>query len=121
MSRKLSFDNDAMLRLYNGVELIAKAVKVTLGPKGRNVLLHREFGSPHVTKDGISVAKEVTSSDPVIKMAMELVKEGANDTLENAGDGTTSTTALIYAILTQGISKLNKVRTSWFGKMWKLS
>lgn len=118
MSRKLSFDNDAMLRLYNGVELIAKAVKVTLGPKGRNVLLHREFGSPHVTKDGISVAKEVTSSDPVTKMAMELVKEGANDTLENAGDGTTSTTALIYAILTQGISKLNKVRTSWLGKMW---
>lgn len=107
MSRKLKFDSDAMSDLYAGVDELAKAVKVTLGPKGRNVLLHRAYGSPHVTKDGISVAKEVDSSDPIRKMAMDLVREGANDTVEKAGDGTTSTTVLTHAVLKYGIQALN--------------
>lgn len=107
MSRKLSFDNEAMNELYEGVSKLAKVVRVTLGPKGRNVLLPREYGSPHGTKDGISAAKEVFSTNPIHQMAMDLVKEAANNTLENAGDGTTSTTVLTHAVLTEGMRQLN--------------
>lgn len=112
MSRQVSFDENALKKLRWGVELLAKAVKVTLGPKGRNVLLHRNYGSPHVTKDGISVAKEVTSFCPVGQMAMDLVKEAANLTVEGAGDGTTTTTVLTEAIFLRALSKLNEENES---------
>lgn len=112
MSRNLTFDKEALHRMYYGVQLLAKAVKVTLGPKGRNVLLPRAYGSPHVTKDGVSVAKEVSDSDPIINMAMELVKEAANNTLENAGDGTTSTTTLTEAIFKYAKEYLTKEENS---------
>lgn len=117
MARRVEFDETALSGLKSGVELLAKAVKVTLGPKGRNVLLHREIGSPHVTKDGISVAKEIESIIPTEQMAIDLIKEAANNTLENAGDGTTSTTVLTEAIFIKAVGKLNKKRNSMFRRL----
>lgn len=107
MSRKLSFDEEALENMYEGVYLLSKAVQVTLGPKGRNVLMPRSYGAPHLSKDGITVAKEVQLSNPIAQMAADLVKEAANNTLEKAGDGTTSTTVLTHAIFKYGMLKLN--------------
>lgn len=109
MSKKVSFDKDHMLDdIHTGIAILAQAVRVTLGPKGRNVLLHREFGSPHVTKDGVSVAKEVGSDNPIRQMSMDLVKEAAEKTLELAGDGTSSTTVLTEAIFSAARRYLTK-------------
>ena len=87
-AKELHFDVEARARLKKGVDKLAQAVKVTLGPKGRNVVLDRKFGSPLVTKDGVSVAKEIELEDPVENMGAQMVKEVATKTSDVAGDGT---------------------------------
>lgn len=119
MSKKLSFDNDAMSQLYKGVETLSKAVRVTLGPKGRTVLIHKYHGSPDATKDGVTVAKEVELKNPIQNMAARSVKEAANNTVELAGDGTTTTTVLTEAILRNAISYLTKPNNSFFDRIHK--
>ncbi|MCS7018210.1 MAG: chaperonin GroEL [Cytophagales bacterium] len=103
MAKKILFDTDARDRLKKGVDALADAVKVTLGPKGRNVILDKKFGSPAVTKDGVTVAKEIELKDPVENMGAQLVKEVASKTADSAGDGTTTATVLAQAIFASGI------------------
>jgi chaperonin GroEL len=103
MAKEIVFDSDAREKLKAGVDILANAVKVTLGPKGRNVILDKKFGAPTVTKDGVSVAKEIELKDPVENMGAQLVKEVASKTNDEAGDGTTTATVLAQAIYTAGI------------------
>ncbi len=103
MAKQLLFSEDARRKLLVGVETISKAVKVTLGPKGRNVLLDKKFGAPTVTKDGVSVAKEVELEDPYENMGAQLLKEVATKTNDIAGDGTTTATVLAYSIVKEGL------------------
>ncbi|MBN9460025.1 MAG: chaperonin GroEL [Burkholderiales bacterium] len=102
-AKQVFFADDARSRMINGVNLLANAVKVTLGPKGRNVVLERSFGSPTVTKDGVSVAKEVELKDKFENMGAQMVKEVASKTSDNAGDGTTTATVLAQAIVREGM------------------
>ncbi len=106
MAKDIKFDTKAREGLKKGVETIANAVKVTLGPKGRNVILDKKFGAPTVTKDGVSVAKEIELEDPVQNMAAQLVKEVASKTADDAGDGTTTATVLTQAIFNHGIKNV---------------
>ncbi|HKK92482.1 MAG TPA: chaperonin GroEL [Longimicrobiales bacterium] len=106
MAKDLDFDIEARTRLKAGVDKLARAVKVTLGPKGRNVVLDRKFGSPTVTKDGVSVAKEIELEDPVENMGAQMVKEVATKTSDNAGDGTTTATVLAQAIFGEGLKNV---------------
>jgi len=103
MAKQLLFSEDARRRLLSGVEQISRAVKVTLGPKGRNVLLDKKFGAPTVTKDGVSVAKEVELEDPYENMGAQLLKEVATKTNDIAGDGTTTATVLAYSMVKEGL------------------
>ena len=105
-AKELQFDVEARARLKKGVDKLAQAVKVTLGPKGRNVVLDRKFGSPSVTKDGVSVAKEVELEDPVENMGAQMVKEVATKTSDVAGDGTTTATLLAQAIFGEGLKNV---------------
>ncbi len=105
-AKELDFDIDARGRLKSGVEQLTRAVKVTLGPKGRNVVIDRKFGSPTVTKDGVSVAKEIELEDPVENMGAQMVKEVATKTSDVAGDGTTTATVLAYAIFVEGLKNV---------------
>ena len=105
-AKELSFDVEARGRLKAGVDKLARAVKVTLGPKGRNVVLDRKFGSPTVTKDGVSVAKEVELEDAVENMGAQMVKEVATKTSDVAGDGTTTATVLAQAIFGEGLKNV---------------
>jgi chaperonin GroEL len=105
-AKELAFDVEARARLKSGVDKLARAVKVTLGPKGRNVVLDRKFGSPTVTKDGVSVAKEVELEDPVENMGAQMVKEVATKTSDVAGDGTTTATVLAQAIFAEGLKNV---------------
>ena len=105
-AKELGFDVDARARLKAGVDQLAQAVMVTLGPKGRNVVLDRKFGSPTVTKDGVSVAKEVELEDPVENMGAQMVKEVATKTSDVAGDGTTTATILAQAIYGEGLKNV---------------
>lgn len=105
-AKELGFDVDARARLKAGVDQLAQAVKVTLGPRGRNVVLDRKFGSPTVTKDGVSVAKEVELEDPVENMGAQMVKEVATKTSDVAGDGTTTATILAQAIFGEGLKNV---------------
>jgi chaperonin GroEL len=105
-AKELDFDIEARTRLKAGVDKLARAVKVTLGPKGRNVVLDRKFGSPTVTKDGVSVAKEVELEDPVENMGAQMVKEVATKTSDLAGDGTTTATVLAQAIYSEGLKNV---------------
>jgi len=105
-AKELVFDTDARARLKSGVDKLSNAVKVTLGPKGRNVVLDRKFGSPTVTKDGVSVAKEVELEDAVENMGAQMVKEVATKTSDVAGDGTTTATVLAEAIFTEGLKNV---------------
>jgi chaperonin GroEL len=102
-AKQLVFDEGARQRLLKGVELLAKAVKATLGPKGRNVVIDKKFGSPTVTKDGVSVAKEIELSDPYENMGAQMVREVASKTSDIAGDGTTTATVLAEAIYREGL------------------
>jgi chaperonin GroEL len=105
-AKELHFDVEARAKLKKGVDALAEAVKVTLGPKGRNVVLDRKFGSPTVTKDGVTVAKEIELLDPVENMGAQMVKEVATKTSDLAGDGTTTATVLAQAIFREGLKNV---------------
>ena len=102
-AKDVSFGGDARARMVEGVNILANAVKVTLGPKGRNVVLERSFGGPTVTKDGVSVAKEIELKDKLQNMGAQMVKEVASKTSDIAGDGTTTATVLAQAIVREGM------------------
>jgi chaperonin GroEL len=102
MAKDIAFNNDAREKLKKGVDVLANAVKITLGPKGRNVVIDKKFGAPHVTKDGVSVAKEVELSDPFENLGAQMVKEVASKTNDNAGDGTTTATVLAQSMINVG-------------------
>jgi chaperonin GroEL len=106
MAKELEFDTEARARLKKGVDKLARAVKVTLGPRGRNVVLDRKFGSPTVTKDGVTVAKEVELEDAIENMGAQMVKEVATKTSDLAGDGTTTATVLAQAIFREGLKNV---------------
>ncbi|MDD7725489.1 MAG: chaperonin GroEL, partial [Bacteroidales bacterium] len=106
MAKTIKFNTEARELLKQGVDQLADAVKVTLGPKGRNVVIERKFGAPHITKDGVSVAKEVELSDPYANLGAQMVKEVASKTGDDAGDGTTTATVLAQAIITTGIKNV---------------
>ncbi|MGL4981360.1 MAG: chaperonin GroEL, partial [Treponemataceae bacterium] len=103
MAKELLFNEEARKKLLSGVEQISRAVKVTLGPKGRNVLLDKKFGAPTVTKDGVSVAKEIELQDAFENMGAQLLKEVATKTNDVAGDGTTTATVLAYSLVREGL------------------
>jgi len=103
MAKEIVYSDVARNELLAGVEKLADAVRVTMGPKGRNVLLQRSFGAPHITKDGVSVAKEIELKHPVENMGAQLVKEVASKTADEAGDGTTTATVLAHAIFKEGL------------------
>ena len=105
-AKELLFNVDARAKLKKGVDHLAEAVKVTLGPKGRNVVIDKKFGSPTVTKDGVTVAKEIELSDPIENMGAQMVKEVATKTSDLAGDGTTTATVLAQAIFREGLKNV---------------
>jgi len=102
-AKDVKFDTDARTRMLAGVNTLANAVKVTLGPKGRNVVLEKSFGAPRITKDGVSVAKEIELEDKFENMGAQMVKEVASRTNDEAGDGTTTATVLAQAIVKEGM------------------
>jgi len=102
-AKSVKFGTDSREKLVQGVNILADAVKVTLGPKGRNVVIQKSFGAPHVTKDGVTVAKEVELRDPIQNMGAQMVKEVASKTADRAGDGTTTATVLAQAIVREGV------------------
>jgi chaperonin GroEL len=106
MAKIIKFDTEVRSGLKEGVDKLANAVKVTLGPKGRNVILQKQFGVPHITKDGVSVAKEIELEDPIENIGAQLVKEVASKTADQAGDGTTTATVLAQEIFTLGIKNV---------------
>ena len=106
MAKNITFDTDARDALKRGVDALANAVKVTLGPKGRNVVIDKQFGGPSITKDGVTVAKEIELEDPIENMGAQMVKEVASKTNDLAGDGTTSATVLAQAIITNGLKNV---------------
>jgi chaperonin GroEL len=106
MAKEITFDTSARDRLKRGVDKLADAVKVTLGPKGRNVIVDKKFGAPTVTKDGVTVAKEIELKDPIENMGAQLVKEVASKTADAAGDGTTTATVLAQSIFNHGIKNV---------------
>ena len=106
MAKEIKFDVEARDLLKKGVDELANAVKVTLGPKGRNVILAKKFGAPHITKDGVSVAKEIELENPYENMGAQMVKEVASKTGDNAGDGTTTATVLAQAIISVGLKNV---------------
>jgi len=103
MAKQITFDVDAREKLKKGVDALANAVKVTLGPKGRNVIIDKKFGAPAITKDGVTVAKEIELSDAIENMGAQMLKEVASKTADLAGDGTTTATVLAQAIVTAGL------------------
>ncbi len=103
MAKEIFFSDNARQKLYSGVEQLANAVKVTMGPRGRNVLLQKSFGSPVITKDGVSVAREIELADALENMGAQLVKEVASNTNDEAGDGTTTATVLAHSIFKEGL------------------
>src|SRR5574339_394930 len=105
-AKDVVFGGDARARMVEGVNILANAVKVTLGPKGRNVVLERSFGSPTITKDGVSVAKEISLKDKFENMGAQMVKEVASRANDDAGDGTTTATVLAQAIVNEGLKSV---------------
>jgi chaperonin GroEL len=106
MAKEITFDVPAREKLKAGVDTLANAVKVTLGPKGRNVIIDKKFGAPHITKDGVTVAKEIELADPIENMGAQMLKEVASKTADLAGDGTTTATVLAQAIVTAGLKNV---------------
>src|SRR6201992_4169677 len=106
MAKQLFFDIEARNKMKRGVDILANAVKVTLGPKGRNVVLEKKFGAPAITKDGVTVAKEIELEDPIENMGAQMVKEVASKTADIAGDGTTTATVLAQAIIGEGLKNV---------------
>src|SRR6187397_960849 len=107
MAKDIKFDIEARDGLKRGVDALANAVKVTLGPKGRNVIIGKSFGGPTVTKDGVTVAKEIELKDPLENMGAQMVKEVASKTSDVAGDGTTTATVLAQAIYREGAKNVS--------------
>ena len=105
-SKEINFSDNARNRLFEGVKQLSDAVKVTMGPRGRNVLIQKSFGAPSITKDGVSVAKEIELADPIANMGAQLVKEVASKTADAAGDGTTTATVLAYSIFKEGLRNI---------------
>src|ERR1700710_139158 len=103
MAKQIFFDIEARNKMKRGVDTLANAVKVTLGPKGRNVVIEKKFGSPTITKDGVTVAKEIELSNSLENMGAQMVKEVASKTSDVAGDGTTTATVLAQAIFREGV------------------
>ena len=101
-AKEVRFHSDARERMLRGVDILANAVKVTLGPKGRNVVLDKSFGAPRITKDGVTVAKEIELADKFENMGAQMVREVASKTSDQAGDGTTTATVLAQAIVREG-------------------
>ena len=101
-AKDVKFSRDARERILNGVDILANAVKVTLGPKGRNVVIDKSFGAPRITKDGVTVAKEIELKDKFENMGAQMVREVASKTNDIAGDGTTTATVLAQAIVREG-------------------
>ena len=106
MAKNISYNVEARDALKRGVDQLANAVKVTLGPKGRNVIIDKKFGAPHITKDGVSVAKEIELADAAENLGAQLVKEVASKTGDQAGDGTTTATVLTQAIVSVGLKNV---------------
>ena len=106
MAKEIKFNTEAREELKKGVDVLANAVKVTLGPKGRNVIIDKKFGAPHITKDGVTVAREVELEEPMQNMGAQLVKEVASKTGDDAGDGTTTATVLAQAIVNVGLKNV---------------
>ncbi|MDM5271285.1 chaperonin GroEL [Sulfurovum sp. zt1-1] len=106
MAKEIFFSDKARSGLYEGVTKLADAVKVTMGPRGRNVLIQKSYGAPHITKDGVSVAREIELSDPLQNMGAQLVKEVASNTADEAGDGTTTATVLAHSIFKEGLRNI---------------
>src|SRR5512147_294668 len=102
-AKTISYGEEARQRSLHGVNKLADAVKVTLGPKGRNVVIEKKFGSPSITKDGVTVAKEIELKDPLENMGAQMVREVASKTSDVAGDGTTTATVLAQSIYREGI------------------
>lgn len=102
-AKEVVFGDSGRNKMVEGVNILADAVKVTLGPKGRNVVLERTWGAPTITKDGVSVAKEIELKDKLMNMGAQMVKEVASKTSDNAGDGTTTATVLAQAIVREGM------------------
>ena len=102
-AKEVVFADEARQRMFKGVNILANAVKATLGPKGRNAILDKSFGAPTVTKDGVSVAKEIELKDKFENMGAQMVKEVASNTSDEAGDGTTTATVLAQAIIREGL------------------
>src|SRR5246127_4513629 len=101
-AKEVKFSTDARTRMLRGVEILADAVKVTLGPKGRNVILDKSFGAPRITKDGVTIAKEIELDDKFENMGAQMLREVASKTNDTAGDGTTTATVLAQAIVREG-------------------
>ena len=106
MAKQLKFSEEARQALLRGINIVAKAVVTTLGPKGRNIALDRKWGAPNVVHDGVTVAKEIELKDPFENMGAQLVKEAASKTNDDTGDGTTTATLLTQAIVTAGIKNI---------------
>src|SRR5947209_4740184 len=102
-AKNIKFKEDARQKILKGVRTLADAVKVTLGPKGRNVIIDKPYGTPHITKDGVTVAKEIELEDRHENMGAQMVKEVASKTADKAGDGTTTATVLAQAIYREGV------------------
>src|SRR5262245_4261119 len=105
-AKKIAFDQEARDAIRAGVQKLARAVKVTLGPRGRNVILEKSFGAPTITKDGVTVAKEIELEDPYENMGAQMVREVASKTANVAGDGTTTATVLAEAIFLEGLKNV---------------
>ncbi|MDY0160963.1 MAG: TCP-1/cpn60 chaperonin family protein, partial [Bacteroidales bacterium] len=106
MAKELKFDIESRDLLKKGVDALADAVKVTLGPKGRNVVIEKKYGAPQITKDGVTVAKEIELEDPFMNMGAQMVKEVASKTNDDAGDGTTTATVLAQSIVRVGLKNV---------------
>src|SRR5436853_734542 len=106
MPKQLKFDEEARASLLKGINIMANAVKATLGPKGRNVVIDKKFGSPTITKDGVTVAKEIELQDKYENMGAQMLKEVASKTSDIAGDGTTTATVLAQAIYREGLKNV---------------
>jgi chaperonin GroEL len=106
MAKDIKFDIEARDSIKRGVNALADAVKVTLGPRGRNVIIGKPFGGPQITKDGVTVAKEIELEDPLENMGAQMVKEVASKTNDLAGDGTTTATVLAQAIVKEGLKNV---------------
>src|ERR1700736_856190 len=106
MAKQLAYDADARSALKRGVDKVADAVRITIGPKGRNVVLDKKFGSPTITNDGVTIAKEIELEEPFQNMGAQLVKEVASKTNDIAGDGTTTATVLAQALINAGLQNV---------------